>query len=192
MDGDETQFAAIYRQVVQQRDAAVPPLLSELDKQLSTDPTAEANERLAKRQANAAVALVRLGETRSVWPLLRHPAHPQAEAFGFSDPRARSCLIDRLAPLGADPATLIKRFDQELDLSARRALLLSLGEFKPDAIPPDIRNTLLAELQKLYQSEPDPGLHSAAQWLLGQWGQADWLKQTNDGWAKDALNERVG
>src|SRR5262249_13173525 len=53
-------------------------------------------ERLAKRQANAGVALLRLDRPDRVWPLLRHRP----------DPRMRSYLIHRLSPLGADWRTL--------------------------------------------------------------------------------------
>ena len=52
----------------------------------------EAKEKLAKRQANAAVALLRMHKPAKVWPLLKHSP----------DPRLRSYLIHRLGPLGAD------------------------------------------------------------------------------------------
>ena len=51
-----------------------------------------AEEKLAKRQANAAVALLRMNQPAKVWPLLKHSP----------DPRVRSYLIHRLGPLGAD------------------------------------------------------------------------------------------
>ena len=34
-------------------------------------------------------------------------------------------------------------------------------------------------------TDADPGLHAASEWLLRQWKQEAWLKQVNDGWAKD-------
>ena len=57
----------------------------------------EVKDRLAERQARAAIALVRLGEAEGVWPLLRHSA----------DPRLRSFLVNWLNPLGADPRILV-------------------------------------------------------------------------------------
>ena len=51
------------------------------------DATEDAKEKLAKRQANAAVALLRLNQPSKVWPLLKHSP----------DPTARSYLIHRLA-----------------------------------------------------------------------------------------------
>ena len=40
----------------------------------------EVKDRLAERQARAAVALVRLGRAESVWPLLRHSGDPRSAA----------------------------------------------------------------------------------------------------------------
>ena len=56
--------------------------------------TEETKDRLAKRQARAAVALLRMGKTEEVLPLLRHS----------SDPRLRSFIVNWLSPLGADPS----------------------------------------------------------------------------------------
>jgi formylglycine-generating enzyme required for sulfatase activity/tetratricopeptide (TPR) repeat protein len=64
----------------------------------------EVKDRLAERQARAAVALVRLGQAEAVWPLLRHS----------TDPRLRSFIVNWLKPLGADPtaaATELTRLD---------------------------------------------------------------------------------
>ena len=93
-------------------------------------------EKLAKRQANAAVALLRMNQPEKVWPLLKH----------CPDPRVRSYLIHRLSPLGADAAAIIKHLDEEPDVTIRRALLLSLGEFSEKELPPAARNSLAAEV----------------------------------------------
>jgi formylglycine-generating enzyme required for sulfatase activity len=118
-----------------------------------------AREDLAKRQANAAVALLRLGHAELVWPLLQHRP----------DPRLRSYLLHRLGPLGADPRALVQRLETEPDVSERRALLLSLGEFGPEQLPAADRAALVPSLLRLYREEPDAGLHAAAEWLLRQW-----------------------
>ena len=59
----------------------------------------------------------------------------------------------------------------EPDITIRRALLLSLGEFDDKALPPEARKALLPQLQDMYRTDPDPGLHAAAEWLLRQWKQ---------------------
>jgi formylglycine-generating enzyme required for sulfatase activity/tetratricopeptide (TPR) repeat protein len=125
------------------------PVMTESDK-----------ERLAMRQANAAVTLTRLEPDKRIWSLLKHKP----------DPRVRSWLIHRFGPLGVDPRELVKRLSEEQDVSIRRALILSLGEFPEDALPAVERETLVEELLETYRRDPDPGIHGAAEWLLRQWG----------------------
>ncbi len=117
---------------------------------------------LAKRQAQAAVALLQLGRPEQVWPLLQHRP----------DPRLRTYLIHRLSPLGTDPQALVQRLEEEGEVSIRRALLLCLGEFGEDKLPAAARPPLVAKLLQLYREDPDPGIHGAAEWLLQQWGHA--------------------
>src|SRR5262249_34698548 len=73
----------------------------------------EANkEQLAKRQPNAAVALLRLGQPARAWPLLRHQP----------DSRARSYFLARVSALGADARALARQLEVEKDESVQRAL----------------------------------------------------------------------
>ena len=152
-----------------------------LKKTLRTSAEDDADkERLAKRQANAAVALLRMGKDAAVWPLLKHSR----------DPRARSYLIDRLAPLRADTGVIFKRLDEEQtgqDISIRRALLLSLGEYDETGLSLEARNAIVPKLHDMYCVEADPGLHAASEWLLRKWTpeQEAWLKLMNQEWAKD-------
>jgi formylglycine-generating enzyme required for sulfatase activity len=177
MDADDKQFAVIYPKLEDQGEQALPLLTREIDKKLPSDlPSSdEKREKLAKRQANAAVALLRMNQPGKVWPLLKHRP----------DPRVRSYLIHRLSPLGADAGAIFKRLDEEPDITIRRALLLSLGEFDEKALPPAVRQGLLPRLRDIYRTAPDPGLHAAAEWLLRQWQQEAWLQQINGEWAKD-------
>jgi formylglycine-generating enzyme required for sulfatase activity len=121
----------------------------------------EAKQRLARRQANAAVVRFRLGHEDAVWPLLRHEP----------DPRRRSLVIHRLSPLGADVGPIVRRLGEESDVSARRALLLCLGEFGPRQYPPGQREALVGRLARLYEEDPDAGVHAAAEWVLRRWGE---------------------
>src|SRR5207253_10605042 len=99
-------------------------------------------ETLAKRQANAAVALLRMNQPAKVWPLLKHSP----------DPRVRSYLIHRLGPMGADAGAIVRELHMESDLTIRRALVLSLGEYGETEVTPDARNALLPKLQELYRT----------------------------------------
>ena len=116
-----------------------------------------------------------MNQPAKVWPLLKHSP----------DPRVRSYLIHRLSPLGADAEAIVKRLDEEPDVTIRRALLLSLGEFDEKQLPAAERTRLLPKLQEIYRTASDPGLHAAAEWLLRTWKQEAWLKQMNEEWAKD-------
>jgi serine/threonine protein kinase/formylglycine-generating enzyme required for sulfatase activity/tetratricopeptide (TPR) repeat protein len=64
--------------------------------------TEEVKDRLAERQAGAAIALARLGKADEIWPLLRHSP----------DPRLRSFILNWLSPLGVDPAPIAAALDR--------------------------------------------------------------------------------
>jgi formylglycine-generating enzyme required for sulfatase activity len=130
----------------------------------------EEKEKLAKRQANAAVALFKMAQPEKVWPLLKHSP----------DPRARSYLIHRLSPLGAEPRAIVKRLEEEKEISIRRALLLCLGEFGEKELPQAQRDGLIPKLLDLYRHDPDPGIHGAVAWLLRQWGQRAKLNEIDE------------
>ena len=142
-----------------------------------SSPQASTEERLAlaRRQANAAVALAALGRWEKVSPLLRHSP----------DPTLRSYLIDRLGPGGAEARAVIDRLspEREPDVSARRALLLALGDFDQDRLPPAEREALVPRLLESYRDDPDPGIHGAAGWLLRQWGQQEKVEEIDRGLA---------
>jgi formylglycine-generating enzyme required for sulfatase activity len=148
---------------------------------VEVDARQDAKEKLAKRQANAAVALLRLGQADKVWPLLKR------DPDRADDCRLRSYLIHRLGPLGADPAAISQRLQNEPDVTIRRALILSLGpeEFGKGAFSSQAKKQVMGQLQGIYGADADPGMHAAAAWLLRQWREEAWLKQTDDAWAKD-------
>ena len=117
-----------------------------------------------------------MNQPEKVWPLLKHSP----------DPRVRSYLIHRLSPLGADAEAIVKRLDEEPDMTIRRALLLSLGEFGEKEFAAGRSQGVAAEVAgDVPHGDADPGLHAAAEWLLRQWKQEAWLKQVNEEWAKD-------
>jgi formylglycine-generating enzyme required for sulfatase activity len=179
MDADDRQFAVIYAKFKEQGDSGARLLTGEIERRLpadvlSADPR---REQLAKRQVNAAVALLCMGHPGKVWPLLER-APPD-------DPRVRSYLIHRLSPLGGDAGAVIQRLEEEPDAAVRRALLLILGEFTETELPPPTRTSLLPKVQAVYRTDADPGLHAASEWLLRTWQLEPWLKQVNDTWAED-------
>ena len=174
-DADERQFVVLYPKAAAWREEAAGSCRETVDTPLESWKSEAEKERAAKRQANAAAALLRLGEPAEVWQLLQ--SRP--------DPRARSYLIHRLRPLGADPAVVARRLDVEDKVSIRRALLLALGEFPPEQLPPARRVELGHKVVGLYQEDPDAGLHAAAEWMLRRWGWTEPLQELNEGWRKD-------
>ncbi len=154
-----------------------------LDVEFSMD---DAKEKLAKRQANAAVALLKLNQPANVWPLLKHSP----------DPKVRSYMVHRFGPLGVDAGVLIDRLEKEPDVTIRRALILSLGEYGDAQLSPAQRAVLVDKLLAVYEHHSDSGLHAAAEWLLRKWGQGPKLKaldeklHINEAQLRLALNAR--
>src|SRR5271157_2357490 len=191
MDADRKAYGALFPIAQRQESKTVPLLQAEIAKK-ATIPDSNDSEmvkdRLAERQARAAVALVRLGKTEEVIPLLRHSA----------DPRLRSFIINWLSPLGAEPRILAAELDridsnakptpaqgQQLmdailfhrETSQRRALILALGTYGTEGLSSGEREPLTNKLLDLYRNDPDSGIHGAAEWTLRQWKQQEKLKE---------------
>jgi formylglycine-generating enzyme required for sulfatase activity len=153
----------------------VPDAFLPLEEVLAEEPGPGADTKarvaLARRQANAAVALAAMGRWEKVWPLMRHTP----------DPTLRTYLLDRLGRGGADFRALIDRLTpgREPDVSARRAVLLALGEFDRDQLSMAERKALVPRLLELYRDDPDSGTHGMAGWLLCQWGQQESVAETD-------------
>src|SRR5207245_1551201 len=141
MEADDKQFAVIYPKFKERAEQGLPVLIREIDRILPRDAKDDDKEKLAKRQVNAAVALLKMDQPDKVWPRLKHTP----------DPRARSYLIHRFCPLGVDAGVLIERLDDEPDNTIRRALLLSLGEYGEKELAPEDRTALVPRLQDIYR-----------------------------------------
>jgi serine/threonine protein kinase/formylglycine-generating enzyme required for sulfatase activity len=154
----------------------VPDAYGLLEKELAApSPPSEKpedKETLAKKQASIGVALLVMSRGENVWPLLEH-SH---------DPTVRSYLIERLGPGGVDPKVLIAQFKEE-NVSRKRAILLALGEFGQDRLSLAEQRNHLPWLRDLYRDDPDPGIHGAAEWLLGKWQASDEIKEFERGLA---------
>ena len=150
--------------------------------------TEETKDRLAERQARAAIALLRMGQVEEVIPLLRHSA----------DPRLRSFIVNWLNPLGADPKAIVAALDRidpsikptlaeppkamdailfHPETSQRRALILALGTYGTEGLSFGEREPLIGKLLDLYRNDPDAGIHGAVEWTLRQWKQQEKLKE---------------
>jgi formylglycine-generating enzyme required for sulfatase activity len=132
---------------------------------------------LARRQANAAVALFALGDAAPLWPRLRH----------HDDPRLRGLLIQRLAALDPNPAALLERLGQpEADAVERQAILLAWAEKNRHFAFGKPRSDLVAAARELFRNDPDAGIHSAAELVLRRWDESVLRK------CEAELREQVG
>jgi formylglycine-generating enzyme required for sulfatase activity/tetratricopeptide (TPR) repeat protein len=150
----------------------------------------EEKDRLAERQARAAIGLLRMGEAEGIWPLLGHS----------SDPRLRSFIVNWLKPQGADPKLIAAELDRidshakpipapgqkkmdailfHPETSMRRALILALGTYGTAGLSPSEREPLVGKLLDLYRDDADAGIHGAAEWTLRKWGQQDQLEEAD-------------
>ncbi|MBV8556855.1 MAG: SUMF1/EgtB/PvdO family nonheme iron enzyme, partial [Planctomycetaceae bacterium] len=201
MDATPEQYAILFPKAQAQGQPVLASLECELAKKASPEAKDDEKDRLAQRQANAAVALVRLGRPENVWPLLRHSP----------DPSVRSYIVNWLKLLGADPKALMaklevldpgtsptpsggpSRMDDILfhpETSVRRALILALGEYQAEELSSGEREPLVVKLLRVYRHDPDSGIHGAAEWTLRRWNQEEKLKavdselKTTEDWGK--------
>jgi hypothetical protein len=160
-DAEQFQFTVMFARLTPYKERAVALASEELAGKISETANENEKERLAKRQANSAVALLRLGVAEHVWPLLK----------ASDDPRVRSYIIHWLSPLEGDPQAILHRLEIEPEVTIRRALVLTLGQFGEAQLSAAERQPLIPKLLRIYEKDPDPGLHCAAEWLLRKWGQ---------------------
>jgi formylglycine-generating enzyme required for sulfatase activity len=177
LNAEAKQFITIFPKLNDHKEQAVKLLRVELAKKPSAAAADKARQLLAKRQANAGVALLLLGQVADVWPLLKHSP----------DPTVRSYLIHRFRTLGTDPALLFQHLNEETNVEIRRTLLLALGEYALEEVPTADKAGWIARISELYQEEPDAGLHSAAEWLLRQWQQQALISRLNQDWSDGKL-----
>jgi formylglycine-generating enzyme required for sulfatase activity len=179
LDADESQFGVLFDKLERHKDATIPIFNKMVDRTPPAD--YEAKDRLAKQQANAAIALLRWDQGDAAWQMLPHTR----------DPSSRSYLIHRMGPMGVDVHEILGRLENESDVSAQRALILSLGEFPDDALSQDERQRWIATLLKWYREENDRGLHAAAEWLLRRWKQDAQIAKVVAEFAGGTQDDRV-
>jgi formylglycine-generating enzyme required for sulfatase activity len=157
-DANAEQFTLLRPPLNRNRKEVLAALTAELAREAPAQDTEADRIAWSRRQGNAAATLAALGEPDAAWPVLRHSRTPDA----------RTVLIHALASRGADPCPLIRRLEQEIDASVRAALILALGEYTAERLPPEVRAPLMPKLLAWYRTDPDPGVHGAIDWLLRQ------------------------
>ncbi|HZW29578.1 MAG TPA: SUMF1/EgtB/PvdO family nonheme iron enzyme [Isosphaeraceae bacterium] len=151
LEGDDNQRAILFRLVAQDPDGFAARMRRVLD-QPGPEPHGP------ERAANVALTLAHLGRWDAVWPLLRQAP----------DPAMRTRLIHRLCRAAA-PSSLITGLEAPREPAVRQAVLQALGSFPKERLTESERSTILAECRRLYEHDPDAGVHAGAEWLLRKW-----------------------
>jgi serine/threonine protein kinase/formylglycine-generating enzyme required for sulfatase activity len=128
---------------------------------------------LMQFRARSAAVWMALGNEGAVWRLLKSDA----------ECTLRTRVIHALSPVVVSPAEVLASLQDQNDVSVQRAMLLVAGELIGDpaesfAVRAGVGRRELAEetveqLVGLYQAHPDPGIHSAAEWLLRRAGREE-------------------
>jgi formylglycine-generating enzyme required for sulfatase activity len=118
--------------------------------------------KLASQQSHAAVALLFLRQLELVRPMFKQG----------DDPTCRTYFIHQCAELGLEDSVLRSILAPSslfatsfLDVSTP---LLALGQYEVE----EINWSDVVAINQIYISHPDPGVHSAAEWLMRRWGMA--------------------
>ena len=120
-----------------------------------------------------------MGSADDVWPLFRL----------CPDPEMRSQLIYRTGLFPLEPRRLLERLREEKDVSARRALILALGEATGEQLPVDARAPVIKKLLIWYRDDPDPGIHAAIDWLFRH--DKEGTERRHIDWAQVAALKRI-
>lgn len=155
-EADDGQHLVLLPSLRKHRDKVVPLFRQESAKPTSPIHREEERDRQARHLARAAIALVQLGDEASAWSLLRHS----------SDNTVRTYFIHCLGRRGVEAEVLLARLESETEVSARRSLILALGEYGDDRLSANLRERIVARLVPWYRDDSDPGIHAAIDWLL--------------------------
>jgi hypothetical protein len=142
----------------------------DLLKHPSEKATQAEKDSFARRQAKAAVVLLRLGEWDQPLSMLDLKA----------DPRVRGILIATMGSEGVGASEVIQRLESESNLAIRRALVMAL----PGCAAPvtgrkalaEQRNPAIEKFLSQFASDPDPGVHAAINFLMINWGVTEQLQ----------------
>jgi acyl carrier protein phosphodiesterase len=167
LTADDEQF----RQFMSAVRVCVPQIVNVMRRELAVQ-TGDLDlelekERIAKRQANAATCLLRLGEMGYAWPILVHS----------QDARVRTYLIHQFVPQQVDAEVFIDRWDQETDNSVRSALLQIFGEYADEQLSAVQRRTIGENAKREWLENNQPGVHSSAEWWLRSHVELDFIEK---------------
>ena len=169
------QYSVLYPVLAAARDSS---MIESYAKLIATLPPAEMGiiERIShgQRRASAAVTLLRLGERERVLPVFDMTDDPEAISQFLVRSVDRGVraeeLLDCLRLVSEAP---VDRYP----LNTRFALLLAACDRAFEDIPEPQRQWVLDLISDWYRNDPSSGIHSAAGFVLRQWGQFELANQ---------------
>ena len=154
VDADPEQFSLFFSSLSPHGEQAATHLRGWLNPSARTE-----GELSVERQARAAIALILLDRSATVWPLLDQ----------LSDPGLRTELIASMRDYGVSVATITRELEIRHPPLVRAGLLLALGAYQPHRIDASQRRHILALASQAFVSDEDSGIHGATEWLLRTW-----------------------
>jgi formylglycine-generating enzyme required for sulfatase activity len=167
---DPGEFRVVVGRLALEGQRVWPQVRADLYAEREADADDAADDRLALRRANAALAMIRLGDPGSAWPLLRD----------LSAPAVRDQFIHRAIPCGVEASTLLDRLRDETDPVGRQALVLALGAPASSTEGETLDSEAADEIERLFRTDPEPGVHAAAEWLLHRLHGSGWAAPARD------------
>jgi formylglycine-generating enzyme required for sulfatase activity len=116
-------------------------------------------KRSIRQRAVAAIALARLESETAFWSALA----------GNVSPDIRTAVMDRCSAFGVPQELLLSRLKGEGNPLERQAALIALAEYG-SRLASDTKTELVDVCLQLYEQDPHPGVHSAAEWGLRRLG----------------------
>lgn len=169
MDSAPKLFERLLPLIESLREESVPEFVAAINRSLDETDDPFDKDQIGQRQANAAIALLRLSLPEKALNVLNRRR----------DPRAVAWFVDRVDEYAVSPELLLDNLDVEnaddASLTIQINLLQSLAQFEVDQLPTQVREPWVPRLLRAYQHHPDPGLHGSVAWLLRQWGLAEEL-----------------
>ncbi len=131
---------------------------------------------LGRRRANAAITLLRNGNTTDALNVLRVSNDPESLTQFVQRGRALDVTASQL--VAAAETVNAKRQQLEGDLRTQEdvalcGLLQTLGQYKTSALAAPERDRLVRWLTDWYRQDPSSVVHSTSGWLLRRWGLAN-------------------
>ncbi|WP_010585078.1 bifunctional serine/threonine-protein kinase/formylglycine-generating enzyme family protein [Schlesneria paludicola] len=161
----EKEYQVFVPRLKAQKDTTYPLLIDEYKTMIPEDVSRDERFRIGKRKAHAAVALMEFDQFEPMQSFLV----PMS-----ADPTISSYVENRISKLATRPESLIRMLEIA-DVNFRSALLRMLAKVSIDQLPPDLRQGLIRIAANVYAMDPNPGVHSAAEWALKNWNEVDQL-----------------